>query len=301
MLNVKAVQIGEAHAAFQVTNYLDKPNQSYWLEVDDDNNLVINPRDRSYTPAMESMGRACFKIGEHAIEENYTLESMWVNANGASRAQIANPENHYFLMLETPSTTIEEPSEFRVRSIDAQSYWPEANPSDWNEQANTSLTLIPVGASAPEQSGGFPGGYFYMTTKSAEAQNLVLESSPLTLREVGNYTGMWWKAELDADGSYFLTSNYLEETLRLESSDGQTPAAMQPKLDVTGMSWKAVPAGDGYYYLTSLYMEPKNRVLTGGVGDARGAGTRFDGAPYMVDIDSADDNALWKFIPVPSE
>lgn len=154
---------------------------------------------------------------------------------------------------------------------------------------------------APMAQAGFPKGYFYMTTKSAEGQDLVLESTPLTLRKRDKFTGMAWKAERDDDGSYFLTSRHLEKTQGLEGDNGQKAATMQPKSEVTGMSWKAVPAGGGYYYLTTLAVEPENKVLDGSVGDADGAETRLKGAPYMVDKKSAGPSALWKFIPIPSE
>jgi len=148
---------------------------------------------------------------------------------------------------------------------------------------------------------GFPMGYFYMTTKSAEGQDLVLESSPLTLRKRAKFHGMAWKAVRDDDGTYFLTSRHLEETQGLEGDNGQKAASMQPKNPVTGMSWKAVPAGGGYYYLTTLASEPENMVLDGNVGDADGADARFKGAPYMIDKKAAGPSALWKFISIPSE
>lgn len=154
---------------------------------------------------------------------------------------------------------------------------------------------------APIAQAGFPKGYFYMTTKSAQGQDLVLESEPLTLRKRGTFNGMAWKADRDDDGTYFLTSRHLEKTQGLEGDDGQKAASMQPKSNVTGMSWKAVPAGGGYYYLTTLASEPGNKVLDGSVGDADGAEARFKGAPYMVDKKSAGPSALWKFIPIPTE
>lgn len=165
----------------------------------------------------------------------------------------------------------------------------------------TNAKPTPPTPPAPLAQAGFPKGYFYMTTKSAEGQDLVLESTPLTLRKRGMFTGMAWKAERDDDGSYFLTSRHLEKTQGLEGDNGQKAATMQPKSEVTGMSWKAVPAGGGYYYLTTLAVEPENKVLNGSVGDADGAETRFKGAPYMVDKKSAGPSALWKFIPIPSE
>jgi hypothetical protein len=148
---------------------------------------------------------------------------------------------------------------------------------------------------------GFPKGYFYMTTKSAEGQDLVLESSPLALRKRAKFHGMAWKAERDDDGTYFLTSRHLEETQGLEGDNGQKAASMQPKNAVTGMSWKAVPAGGGYYYLTTLASEPENKVLDGNVGDADGAEARFKGAPYMIDKKAAGPSAQWKFISIPTE
>lgn len=179
--------------------------------------------------------------------------------------------------------------------------------SYFHDGKSSGTTSFIVGANAnpnppaPMAHAGFPKGYFYMTTKTAEGQDLVLESAPLTLRKRGKFTGMAWKAELDEDGTYFLTSRHLEKTQGLESSDGESAASIQPKSDVSGMAWKAVPAGRGYYYLTTLFMEPKNKVLNGSVGDADGAETRFKGAPYMVDKKSAGPSALWKFIPIPSE
>jgi hypothetical protein len=151
---------------------------------------------------------------------------------------------------------------------------------------------------------GFPEGYFYMTTKSGENEKLVLESAPVTLLPIGNYTGMWWKATpvAEAEGYFYLTSQFLDEKNQvLESSDGNNSAVMVPNKMFSGTLWKAVPAGDGFYYLTSMATEPQNKVLTGNVGQKAGASATFQGAPYMVEKNLAGPGALWKFVPVPTE
>ncbi len=151
---------------------------------------------------------------------------------------------------------------------------------------------------------GFPEGYFYMSTKAGENQKLVLESAPVTLLPVGNFTGMWWKATPveNANGYYYLTSQYLAEKNQvLEGSNGNDPAVMVPNKDYSGTRWKAVAAGDGYFYLVSAPTESQNKVLNGNVGQNAGASATFLGAPYMVDKNSAGPSALWKFVPVPSE
>ena len=151
---------------------------------------------------------------------------------------------------------------------------------------------------------GFPEGYFYLTTKSGENEKLVLESAPLTLKPIGNYTGMSWKATPieNADGYFYLTSQFVAEKNQvLEGSDGNNPAVMVPNKMYSGTMWKVVAAGDGYFYLTTLPMESQNKVLNGNVGQDAGASAIFQGAPYMVEKNSAGPSALWKFVPVPSE
>jgi hypothetical protein len=151
---------------------------------------------------------------------------------------------------------------------------------------------------------GFPEGYFYLTTKSTEGQDLVLESAPLTLRRRGNYTGMNWRAVPveNANGYFYLTSQYLgEQNQVLEGSDGSGAAVMVPNQGYTGSLWKAVPVGDGYFHLTAAFMEKPGKVLEGNVGEANGASAPFNGAPYMVDKSSAGPGALWKFTPYSSE
>lgn len=76
---------------------------------------------------------------------------------------------------------------------------------------------------------GYPEDDFYLTTKSADEQELVLESYPVTLKMIGNFTGMFWKAT-PTKGCYFpLTSQDLgEKDLVLEGSDGKSAAVMVP-------------------------------------------------------------------------
>ncbi len=149
---------------------------------------------------------------------------------------------------------------------------------------------------------GFPEGYFLLTTKSGENQKLVLESAPVTLLPIGNFTGMWWKATPveNANGYFYLTSQYLEEKNQvLEGSNGNDPAVMVPNKDYSGTRWKAVAAADGYFYLVSAPTESQNKVLNGNVGKDAGASAVFQGTPYMVDKNSAGPDALWKFVPLP--
>ena len=159
-------------------------------------------------------------------------------------------------------------------------------------------------AKKADDASGFPEGYFYLTTKSGENEKLVLESAPLTLKPSGNYTGMWWKATPveNADGYFYLTSQYLAEKNQvLESSGGNNPAVMVNNERYTGTMWKIVAAGDGYCYLTSKATESINKVLDGNVGQDAGASAMFQGAPYMVEKNSAGPGALWKFVPILSE
>jgi len=145
---------------------------------------------------------------------------------------------------------------------------------------------------------GFPEGYFYLTTKSAEKQRFVLESAPLTLKKIGNYTGMFWKATPAKDSYFYLTSRFLEEKNEvLEGTDGNSAAAMMPRKGVTGTQWKAIPTGNGYYYLTTKFMEEQGKVLDGNVGEPEDAASApFKGVPYMVDRQAAGPSAQWKFI-----
>ncbi len=175
--------------------------------------------------------------------------------------------------------------------------------SDWNPGGVFVLGNRERSESVSNQS-GFPEGYFYLTTKSGENEKLVLESAPLTLKPIGNYTGMWWKATPieNADGYFYLTSQYLAEKNQvLESSDGNNSAVMVPNEKYSGTMWKVVAAGDGYFYLTSKPTESQNKVLDGNVGHDAGANAIFLGAPFMVEKNSAGPGALWKFVPVPSE
>ncbi|MCA9123112.1 MAG: hypothetical protein H6822_19945 [Planctomycetaceae bacterium] len=145
---------------------------------------------------------------------------------------------------------------------------------------------------------GFPTGYFYMTNKFVEGQNLVLESAPLTLRERGNFSGMQWKTLPAGDGYFFLTSQFLEERNQvLEGGNGEAAAFMASNNGVTGTRWKAVPADDGYYFLTTMYMEESKKVLEGNVGDAKAdRSDPFKGGPHMVARRAT--GTMWKFIPV---
>lgn len=149
-----------------------------------------------------------------------------------------------------------------------------------------------------DESDGFPSGYFYLTNKFVESQGLVLESSPLTLREKGNFTGMFWKAIPAEDGYFFLTTQFLAAKDEvLESRDGKGAALMVPNTGVTGTLWKAIPTGDGYYYLTTMFMEKSGKVLEGNVGEANAdRNDPFDGAPYMESRRAT--GTMWKFVPV---
>ena len=152
--------------------------------------------------------------------------------------------------------------------------------------------------SPPETADGFPTGYFYMTNKFVEDQNLVLESAPVTLRKRGKYSGMYWKAMPAGDGYFYLTSQFLEERSQvLEGGNGAAAAHMAPKNGVTGTRWKALPASDGYYYLTTMFMEKSKKVLEGNVGEAK-ADRRdpLKGGPHMVKRRAT--GTLWKFLPV---
>lgn len=149
-----------------------------------------------------------------------------------------------------------------------------------------------------DTANGFPIGYFYLTNRFVEGQNLVLESSPVTLRKRGKYTGMYWKAIPAGGGYFYLTSQFFEERKQvLESGNGAGTAVMMPKEGKTGTLWKAVPAGDDYYYLTTMFMEKSKKVLEGNVGEAN-ANLRdpFKGRPHMVTRLAA--GTLWKFVPV---
>ena len=149
-----------------------------------------------------------------------------------------------------------------------------------------------------DTANGFPIGYFYLTNRFVEGQNLVLESSPVTLRKRGKYTGMYWKAIPAGGGYFYLTSQFFEERKQvLESGIGAGTAVMMPKEGKAGTLWKAVPAGDGYHYLTTMFMEKSKKVLEGNVGEAN-ANLRdpFKGRPHMVTRLAA--GTLWKFVPV---
>lgn len=180
-------------------------------------------------------------------------------------------------------------------------YTIENQGGDTNSAWNPGGVFVLGSRMRPDAASGhsaFPEGYFYLTTKFAENQDLVLESAPLTLREMGDSTGMLWKATSTKDGYFSLTSQFLEEDNHvLESSDGSGAAVMMPNNGVTGTQWKAVPAGDGYCHLTTRFTEDQGKVLSGNVGEARGAGAPFNGAPYMVEKTSAEPSTLWKFIP----
>lgn len=145
---------------------------------------------------------------------------------------------------------------------------------------------------------GFPQGYFRLTTRAAEHQNLVLESDPLTLQIQTNVTGIDWKAVPIGDGYFYLTTRHLEEQRRvLEGQDGTQPAQMAPAANATGMAWKAIPVGNGYYHLTNRFMEQQGKVLFVDGHDAEaGNSTTLDAMPYMVDADAAGPGVEWKFL-----
>ena len=81
----------EKYFGFRVDDFVPKAGAVRWLEVGDDHNVVVG-----YRTAKDGVpGRGHFLTGEASFGRY--LEAMWVNAQGASKAQMYHPDHHYYL------------------------------------------------------------------------------------------------------------------------------------------------------------------------------------------------------------
>ncbi len=152
-------------------------------------------------------------------------------------------------------------------------------------------------------------GYYHLTTKFVENDNLCLEGNKVAqgsslngaafMAKRSMATGELWKFIPLGNGYYRMTTRFLEQQdLYLEGNNVAAGASlggaafMAKWSNATGQMWKLIPDGKGYYWLTNKFLESQNKCLE---GNKVAAGSSLGGAAFMAPRTST--GQLWKLIP----